>query len=252
MPHAPDRAGFLHGLRFLFEVLRWALHVAWMIFLRAPRWVRVVVTIWVVLTLLPLKCGRDSSKNPATAARPAPAETETPAEAAVKTAAREARKSGNAADLARIGNELARNFGVNVDGPGPGKKTVLLVPFAKLDSDEPADKFASAVFASLYGHLSLAHPRDVGLARPPPGGGPVDPARAGRGKAGGAGFVLSGEVTGEGEARALVVRLVAVAGGDVKWTATYPVALTDPTAVADQIATHIVAVIPRREPAKSK
>jgi TolB-like protein len=80
----------------------------------------------------------------------------------------------------------------------------------------------------------------------------VKPTRAGPGKAGGAGFILTGDVTGEGEARALVVRLAAVAGNEVKWTATYPVALTDPTAVADQIATHIVAVIPRREPAKPK
>ena len=251
-PHVPEKGGFFHGIRFVAEVLWWVLTVAWMLFNRAPKWVRVIVTIWLVITLFSFpRCStgsgnRNNDRAPSVAQK---AETEQAIKTAVEhfaQAAREARKTGNNVDLARLGTEMARGFmpgGPGApDGAALGKRLVL-VPFSRFASEEPADKFASAVFAALYGRLTLTHAREVGLLRQAMPNAD-EAALVARAKANGSSFVLAGRLTGEGDARTLEVHLLATDDGSSKWTESYLLANTEPSDVADKIADNVIPVLP--------
>jgi len=63
MPHVPEKGGFLHGVKFIFEIMWWALTAVWMIFKRLPKWVRALVTIWAVITLFSLRTCSFGSGN---------------------------------------------------------------------------------------------------------------------------------------------------------------------------------------------
>ena len=259
-PPVPEKGGFFHGVKFIAEVLWWVLTAGWMLFNRLPRWARILVTIWAVITLFSIKgCNQQNSvDDPGPRKKPkisvnSNSQSSKEAEQAIENvvedvaqAARDARKSGKSVDLARIGTEIAKSLAANApDGSG---KRLMLAPFAKLASEEPADKFASAVFTSLYGRLTITHARDVGLLRQPPQGEPKDTALVARGKALGSTYVLSGHLTGEGETRALTVVLLTTEDGSTKWTETFPVAKGEPTEVADKIGDQLSELLPRREP----
>ncbi len=266
MPHVPEKGGFLHGIKFILEIFWWALTAAWLLFKRLPRWARILVTIWLVITLFssrgcnPSVSVRDPDTN--RKSRVSLGDNNQPvreirgveAQQAIKTAvdqfaqaAREARKNGNTVDLARLGNEIAKSFASSMpENPGNALgKRLVMVPFSKIGSDEPAEKFSSAVFASLYGQLSLTHAREVGLLRHPPG--LDDAGLLARAKQFGSTFLLVGHLTGEGDARALTVRLLATEDGSTTWTESYPLASAEPSDVADKIADEADEVLPRRE-----
>jgi TolB-like protein len=262
MPTVPEKGGVLHGIKFIFEILWWALTAAWMLFKRLPKWGRVVVTVWLVLSMFSARScstGSGGSNNTRVTrerdpdGNPSRVETEKVLKNATETfaqAAREARKNGNTVDLARLGSEIAKSFAADAPelhpGPGgaPGKR-LLLVPFSKLGTEEPAEKFGSAVFASLFGQLTLTHARDVGLFKGP--AATSDANLIARAKQLGSAFVLVGHLTGEGDARALMVRLLATDDGSVKWAESYPVAGAEPSDVADKIADKADDLLPKRE-----
>lgn len=265
MPHVPEKGGLLHGIKFIFEIMWWALTAAWMLFQRLPKWARVVVSIWLVITMFSARsCSTGGGGGDNTRASrdrdldPNPTRVET--EKAIRNAteglaqaAREARKNGNTIDLAKIGNEIAKGFANGSEGPsGPGNalgKRLVMVPFSKFASEEPAEKFASAVFASLYGRLTLTHARDVGLFRGPANAN--DASLIARAQQFGSAFVLTGHLTGEGDTRALMVRLLATEDGSVKWAETHVIAGGEPSDVADKIADKADDVLPRREGPRS-
>jgi hypothetical protein len=259
-PAVPEKGGFFHGVKFVAEVLWWALTAGWMLFTRAPRWARILITVWLIITLFSFpRCstgnGNRNNERPV-AGTPKPpkettinADTEQAFKAAIERfaqSAREARKNGDNAELSNLGSEIARAFNPGgPDGMFAGKQLVM-VPFSRSSANEPPEKFASAVFAALYGRLTLTHSREVGLLR--------QSARAkgetsaiNRAKSSGAKLVLLGELTGDATARTLVVKLAAADDGGTKWSESYPVT-AEPSEVADQIATNVLAAMPHREP----
>ena len=253
-PHIPEGSGFLHGIRYLAESFRWLLNAAWLLFKRLPRWGRVLVTIWLVFTLTSVRCGRNRD-NQISIGDGRPSDTQQTVRNAAEQfaqAAREARKNGNAVDLARLGGEFARSFAAGPpDAPGSAMgKRLVMVPFSRLSSEEPAEKFSNAVFASLYGQLTLTHAREVGLLRQPPAAN--DAALIARAKQIGSSFILAGHLTGEGDQRALTVRLLVAEDGSTKWTESYPVVGAEPSEVADKIADKADDVLPRREPGQRR
>lgn len=255
-PHPPEKGGFGHTLRFLAEAFWWLLTAAWLLFKRLPKWARVIVGIWLLFSALST-CTSKREKT-ITIGDTHDADTKAAIRAAAEQlaqSAREARKNRNPADLARIGNDIARNFGPGgpggPDGPGQGRHLVM-VPFSRTASEDPDEKFGSAVFASLYGQLTLAHAREVGLARQLQADA-TDEAVIARAKQLGATFVLTGHVTGVGDARALAVRVLVTADGSTKWSESFLVANAEPSDVADKIADHIIPVLPaRREPSPAQ
>jgi hypothetical protein len=262
-PQVPEKGGFLHGIKYLAESFWWLLTAAWLLFKRLPRWARVVVTIWLVLTLSSTRSCSTGSGNDNNHPNRDPNAAHIEAEqAAIRAAlddfakaAREARKNGNAVDLSRLGEQIAARVSQSEAPPAVVGKRLVLVPFAKFSiddpaqkpaADDPARKFANAVFASLYGRLTLTHPRDIGLLRQAPPNF-NESVLLSRGKAQAASYVLAGHLTGEGDARALTIKLFATEDGSTKWTGTFAVANSEPSDIADKIAEELTDVLPKRE-----
>jgi TolB-like protein len=247
-PAVPEKSGFFHGIKFIAEVFWWGLAVTWLLFNRAPRWIRVALTVWLVITLFSFRCSRSGNNDIAGGRK---AESEQSIKAAVDElarAAREARRNGDVNDLARVGSEIAQSLGASgaISERTAMGKPLVLTPFARLSSKQPGDDFANAVFAALYGRLTLTHTREVGLIRQAPVN-ENDAALLARGKALHSGLILAGRLTGETNARMLTVRLLATDDGSTKWTDSFAVGGEEPTAIANKIAENIVPLLPARE-----
>ncbi|MDO8540150.1 MAG: toll/interleukin-1 receptor domain-containing protein [Opitutaceae bacterium] len=248
-PHTPEKGGFFHGVRFMAEVLWWGLTAVWLLFNRLPKWGRVLVLIWVVSTLFLGKCSRPLDRGYNAPERPNPArapEREKKARLLADRISKSAREGGialNSAEISKLGNEIAQVF---VDGfgdaPAGPAKPLLIVPFAPPTAEDAPSKFAHAVFLSLYGRLSLDRRGEVSVTAPIAAGG-VTPARA---RQLGSNFVLSATPASDGTTAGLAVQLVATGDGKVVWTQTFPVTGSDPTAIAEQIANHVLRLVPKK------
>ena len=242
-PAVPEKGGFLHGIKYLAESFWWLLTAGWLLFKRLPKWVRVVLTIWAVFWLFSVR----SCEKPRVTVR----DTETkesvdvPLEK-VAQSVREARKKGEPIDLTRLSQEVAKLVAAATPENTASAKRLLLVPFTRLNAEDPAGKFANDCFAALYGRLTLTHGREIGLLRPPPQNF-NEPALLTRGKAQAASYVLAGHLTGEGDARALTVKLLVTEDGSTKWTESFPLATSEPSDAADKIADHLTEALPKRE-----
>jgi hypothetical protein len=155
LPHVPEKGGFLHGVKFIVEVLWWFFTAAWLLFTRLPKWARMLLTLWIALALFSsLRCSRSADAP----TNPPPTRT----------------------------------------GQGPGR-----------GSGDGQKKFRQAV------------ERAVQSSR-------------------------------EGENPLLQVQLLSVADSTMKWTETFPTKAADDTAVAEKIATQVLALVPRKEPRRPK
>jgi TolB-like protein len=258
-PHVPEKGGFLHGVKFLAEVLWWLLTAAWTVFVRLPKWARVVVTVWLILSLFSPTCTRSSDSPPSprsphpTSAKPG--EGSKKVRQAVERAAQSARESGftlEKGDLAKIASEIAHVFRDGAtDGSVVGKPLVV-VPFSRPNDETPAGKFAHSVFLSLYGRLSLERRSEVSVV-PPVRGEPGPTALLARAAALGASFVLAADTVSASDAAAtLTVNLFSAAEGRAVWCESFALNGADESAVAEKIATQVLERIPRKEPRRPK
>jgi hypothetical protein len=240
-PHPPEKGGLGHGIKFLAEVVWWAITAAWLLFRRAPRWLRVVLSIWLVFWLMS-RCssGSGGSREPEATPKTKTVDKEQirKALATAKDAAGEA-KSGDAADIVQ---QFARGLAVGLRESDAADKRLVAVPFAGV-ADE--GKFPAAVFTPLYGRLAVERTGEVGVssaALP----AATDEALAARGRELDATFILGGHVEPSATGEELVVRLIHVEDAAVAWSGRYAIAGADPAAIAEQIATGVLAAVPKR------
>jgi TolB-like protein len=259
LPQVPEKGGFLHGVKFIAEVLWWALTAAWLLFIRLPKWARILVTLWLVVTLFSTRCSR-SNEPPAIASpsRTAPVhssgEGQKKIRQGVERAASAAREGGftlEKADLGRIAAEIAHVFGDGFIETSAAGKTIVIIPFAPPSAETPGGKFAHGVFLSLYGRLSLARRNEIGVVSPLRAE-PIPEVLLARATALGASFVLAASPVAEGEDAALNVKLFSVADSAVAWTESFPIKGADSTAVAETIAAQVFERLPRKEPRRPK
>jgi len=226
MPPFP-RLAVTHGLgdrfQFFAEVLWWVLTAGWLLFKRAPRWARVLLTLWAVSMLL-AKCesGRSGDRHePSTATSAA---KEAKAQKAVRAAAKKATQAVEDADL--VGKQL------------------VTVPFALGVTNPDEAKFLGAVFTPLYGRLAVERAGETALVTEPLPT-TTDEALEGVGHRLAADYALGAWLTHSGDGAMLSVRLVKIRDASVAWTGHYPVAGSDPAVVSDQIATAVLAAVPK-------
>jgi TolB-like protein len=251
VPPAPEKGGFAHGLKYAAEISWWVLTVAWLLFKRLPRWLRILLSIWIVMTFF-ARCGRD---NPAPAAsKPARVRTVSPEEVrrAIQSAAEKVAASSPAGstdlkshDLFRIGREIARTLAKDQPADGAAGKPVVIVPFAQGIADEVTAKFATAVFASCYGQMLVARPGAAAIAEQPSAIASND-ALAALGKGLGAEFVLAAELAVEAGPRSLAVRLLRVRDSTPVWSDSFPIADTEPSAAAEKITENVLGFLAPR------
>jgi hypothetical protein len=259
-PPVPEKGGFLHGIKFIAEVLWWALTAAWMLFNRLPKWGRVIVSIWLVITLFSIKCSNDRTNagdRPPPPQRPPPGRVGPEGQKKMRNlverisqSARDGKFTNDPEEVAKIVGDLARGFSDGFSETAATGKSLVVVPFGPPTAEDPGDKFAHAVFISLYGRLALERRTDVGVSAPPKSE-LGDPALIARGKRLNAPFVLTAKAS-DAAPFVLTVRLLNVADGAVTWTGTYPVDGSDATAVAETIVELILPHLPKKEPRAPK
>lgn len=210
--------------KFAAEVCWWVLTAGWMLFNRAPRFVRIFLTIWVAGMFI-VRCTRE----PALVVKTAPEGSSAELRAAVRTGA----------------EKYAAKPGHKVGGETPAAatgKAIVLAPFASSADDTPAGHYATAVFTACYGRLLTARPSDAGMLEWPSQATTAEFAAAARQV--GATWALKGVIRNEEDT--LVVTLLRVADGTTAWTKSFRVDDAEPTTAAAEIATAVLALLPAK------
>jgi len=246
-PHAPEKDGVGHWAKFVAEVAWWAITAAWLLFTRLPRWLRVILSIWLVFMLLST-CGRDSTPKSKSKETPSPntAEIERAVKSAAVQVAGALEKTAKSQDWNRLGEEIGRRFGEPSFDPTIAGKHLVLVPFATGATDDAAARFATAVFDRCSERLGAARPDEVATARITPES--TDAALTTLGRSSGVGFVLGARITTSDGPPALAVRLFKISDRTIPWQASYPITGSDAGEVAAKIAEAVTTHVPPREP----
>lgn len=245
-PHVPEKGGILHGIKFLAEVLWWSATAAWMFIKRAPRWIRVLLSIWFVFFLFS-RCGSDSSDRPATPKKSTRAATAEMKEALKKAASNpDPNPELAATNFNKLGAEVARNIATALEGKtgAAAGKQLVIVAFDQGIADATAARFANDVFSAAYGRLLAARPADIAMTTEHPATA-TDSALVEHGKKLGAPFILAAHLT-EATPRELAVRLLRTADGAVAWQSTFPVEPATTASVASQVSESTLAALPQK------
>jgi TolB-like protein len=207
------------------QALGWLLSSAWIFFRRLPRWVRVLIYLWAIVTLLSLCHGRehrDTSSLSSTDAKK------------LRAIADQYQGSKNPADIAKLGAQIAHEFSKESSEERAAPSSVFAVPFAAPAGDAAAEKFADAAFAQTYERLALSRRGHIDLAED--SAASRDPSAALQSaRAHSALYVIYGAVDNPSSGAALSVSVVEVGKGSVLWTRTYPIASADPSKIASEI-----------------
>lgn len=225
-------------IRFWAQIVGWLLQSAWISFKRLPRWIRLIVWIWLAILVMAKACEpwtRDADEPPATPRVPS-GDTISPADASkLRGIAESYQGSSNAADIAKLGMQIAQTFASEAGKEAAGAHSPLLaIPFGAPAADPAARKLADSTFAQVYGRIAISRHGHVSLMEQPLGS-PDAAAAVAQGRARAAHYVLYGAVDGQAPTQRLAVRLVSVKDGAVLWSGSYPVAGADPAAIAAQV-----------------
>ena len=245
-PHAPEKGGVGLWLKFLAETVWWTITAAWLLFARLPRWVRVILSIWLVVTLLST-CGRDSDSKEKSKAAPSPDRIDRAAEAAAEGVAAAIQKSAGAKDWGKVGEEIGRRFGQVIEQAVVAGKPLVAAPFPTDPEDAAVSQFSQAAFSKCYGQLILARPNEVTISPEQPTDH-TDSSFAALGRKLGVGFVLGARLTKASDGtRSLAVRLVRSDGGAVAWSGDFLISGSDANEVGTKIAEAILPLLPPKK-----
>ena len=227
-------------IRFWAHVLGWLLQSAGITFGRLPRWVRLIVWIWLAIAVMS-RGGRliqdwDGDESPPALPKVPSATNISPADAKkLRDIADSYQGSSNSSDIARLGLQIAQSFASEVGKEAAAAQAPLLaIPFGSPAGDEPARRLADSTFAQVYGRIAISHHGHVGLETQPLAS-PDTAAAVARGREHEAKYVLYGAVDPPSPTQSLRVLLLSVEDGSLLWSGSYPVTGADPAAIATQV-----------------
>jgi TolB-like protein len=216
-------------VRFFFQVAGWGLRSAWAGFKRLPRWLRIVIYIWLAILLIS-RCGAsDSHRSPHISANQAQR---------LQDIAASHPGGWTAADTTRLIAQIAREVPAEAGDAAAAHDPVLAIPFAAPKGDAAAQQLAGSVFTQVYGRLSIARHGRVALADAPLPALDTTSAVA-QGRARHATYVVAGAVSGGAAAQRLTVDIISVADGATSWSKSYPLAGADPAAIAAEVSAKV-------------
>jgi TolB-like protein len=216
-------------MRFWAEVFLWACRSAWALFKRLPRWVRIVVYVWLAIALIS-RCGSSTHED---GAGISPAKVDK-----LKAISEKYPGTLNKNDIIKLGTEIAKNVADDSDKDDTDGTPLLAIPFTAPAGDAAAQKLAESAFATAYGKVSLSRHGQVSVSTEPLPSRDLGAALE-RGRANHSTYVLCGSVDSVGKAQVLTVKIAKVADGSVIWSKTYPAAGADPTAMASEVEANI-------------
>jgi len=208
MPAFPKQHGQDLGgvLKFLAEVIWWIVTAIWLLLRRAPRWMRLIIVLWGVLSFISY-CTRDrveetaqkeelkqaalaslkkphASETPPAAGGDSPVIPATPPtdtangtksgtqfdprelDAQLAEAKKVLAESGLPASWAQFGTEVAGKLGNEIKRTAATGKHLVAVPFSVAHSEAKND-VADAIFESTWDSISDARPKDAALITTP-------------------------------------------------------------------------------------
>jgi TolB-like protein len=217
-----EKAG--QKIRFWVHVVGWALQSAWIFFNRFPRWVRIIVYLWLFIAFLSRACS-SPDEHPA---KISPAEARK-----LNEISQSYQGSSNKADIAKLGAQIARAFSDEAR-ENPARSPLLAIPFSAPSGDPAAQKLADSTFALVYGRVAISRHGHVGLTDEP-----LPSLDAGvaveRGRATHSMYVLYGAIDNQAAVQSLTVKIAVVADGSVLWSKSYPAAGADPAKIAAEV-----------------
>jgi hypothetical protein len=212
-------------VRFWFEVFAWACRTVWVGFKRLPRWIRILVYVWLGVLLLSRGCTGDRDKrediSPATAAK-------------LNTIAQQYQGSSNGADISRLGAQIAREIAGDSEYNPSRANAMLAIPFVAPAGAAAAAKLADSAFAMVYGRLAVSRHGHVALAQQPLASGELGAALE-RGLAHHSTYVLFGAIEHSGATQVLGIKIASVEARSVLWSKAYPVVGSDPAMIASDV-----------------
>lgn len=218
-------------VRFWAHVLGWLGQSAWVSLQRLPRWIRILVYVWIATVALSRGCTPSSHDR---------SEVSHPDAKKLKAITDGYRGSSNPADIARLGAQIAREFS-DEDQADAGHHALFAIPFSVPDGDPAAARLADAAFAQTYGQLSMTHRGQVGLDKDASASNDasaaLDHARASH-----AAYVVYGAVRSETSGKVLSVTIAKVRDGSALWTQSYPIATADAAKIAEEINKEVPAL----------
>jgi len=210
-------------VKFALKVAAWGAQSAWIFFRRLPRWVRIVVYVW--LSFVVLSRGCTSSHHPKISS----GDTQK-----LKEISDSYQGSLNKADVAKLATQIAQNFSDAASDDPSAHNPWLAIPFATPAGDTAAQKLADASFAQVYGRVAISHHGHVTLANGPLSSADAKTAVA-KGREQRATYVLCGAIDNQSAIPSLKVNIVSVKDGAALWSKAYPITGTDPAKIAEEV-----------------
>jgi TolB-like protein len=209
--------------RFWLKTAAWVARSAWILFLRLPRWVRIVAYVWLAFILLSKGCSTSRHQKISSG------DTQK-----LKEISDNYQGSLNKADVAKLAVQIAQNFSNAANDNPSARNPWLAIPFAAQAGDTTAQKLADASFAEVYGRVAISHRGHVSLANGPLPSVDAKTAAA-QGQAQHATYVLYGAIDNHSVTPSLRVSIVLVEDGSSLWSKAYPVAGADPAQIAGEV-----------------
>lgn len=243
IPSFPSKPEGNHDrAKYLVDVIAWLFNVVRITFQRMPRWVRVLVIIWLVLVVVGKSCSSSSSEDNdhRTSAEQKALKAKSLSEAAQKLeqVAGDPSNVGLKSDIAKAGAEMARVVADEVAGTTLSAH-LSLVPFEADPADAKGSVLGKAVFNTVFSQFTQAK---ASLVRVQPAVAGGDKALCEAAKAAGDDFVAAGKIEGTN----IEVRLLSASSGETVWTGSYSTSDGDSDEAADQVYRGLLAAISHR------
>jgi TolB-like protein len=215
--------------QYWFHVVGWAFRSAWIFFKQLPRWIRVIISVWLCIVLLSKGC----SSNDHRSSRLSPSDAQQ-----LHAISEKYHGSFDKKDISQLASQIAR-IASDDDKETPAERSPLLaIPFTAPAGNAEAGKIADSTFALVYGKLAIADHGQVGLSQE---SAACDDSKsaAERGRSNHSTYVLCGAIGTEAAAEVLAIKILKVSDGSVVWSKSYPVAGADPGKIAEEANSHV-------------
>jgi len=210
-------------IRFWVQIAGWAFQSAWTFFKGFPRWVQIVVYIWLAIALMSRGCMSSDKRSERASAKDAQKLTEIPGHYD---------RSLSAPADTDLGSQIAQEVTAEVGQRLRAGRPLLAIPFSAPSDDPTAQELADSIFAQVYGRVEVSHHGQVGLTKDPLSDSDLS-AAVKQGRILHSKYVLYGAV--DKPAQNLTVNMVAVADASLLWSLSYPVANADPAKIAAEV-----------------
>jgi TolB-like protein len=215
--------------QYWFHVVGWAFRSAWIFFKQLPRWIRVIISVWLCIVLLSKGCSSSDHRS----SRMPPRESEQ-----LHAISEKYHGSFDKKDISQLAAQIAR---ITSDGAveTPAERSPLLaIPFTAPTGNAEAAKIADSTFALVYGKIAIAHHGRVGLSQE---SAPCEDSKSAleRGSSNHSAYVLCGTIGTKGAAQVLSVKISKVSDGSMVWSKSYPVAGADPAEIAEEVNSRV-------------